>query len=341
MSKLHYFQRYSQQENVVTNNTLLLLSRLYAHSTEQFEAFLADLLSTDEPLEVGVRFAQQKSHSKRSVPDGLLEQRSFRVVLETKLHSKPEPDQIARHLDSFGDEDRKVLLVLTPAELDTERREEIEAIVHERGEDCVPRAELVCRTFRKVIRSYGDSLTAHDHEMHDLLNDYEDFCATFRKGELLPRRDYTMRAVSCTNTFDENWDLCVYYEPVSRSSRPHRFLGRYQGKQVKGIGEIENTVAADLLDDGLAVRSFDKQPTNEQLARIENVIRIAVQQRGMIAVTRKHKFRLLENRQEMTYAKQSPGPLRLMKYFDLGEILDTEQLPDIEEIARRLSEKTW
>jgi hypothetical protein len=30
-----------------------------------------------------------------------------------------------------------------------------------------------------------------------------------------------------------------------------------------------------------------------------------------------------------------------MKYFDLGEILDTEQLPDIEEIARRLSEKTW
>jgi hypothetical protein len=29
------------------------------------------------------------------------------------------------------------------------------------------------------------------------------------------------------------------------------------------------------------------------------------------------------------------------RYFDLGEILGTQQLPDIEEIAKRLSEKTW
>jgi len=40
MSTIHYFQRYSQKENMVTNNTMLLFSRLYHHSTNQFNQFL-------------------------------------------------------------------------------------------------------------------------------------------------------------------------------------------------------------------------------------------------------------------------------------------------------------
>lgn len=38
MSKVHYYRRYSQPENVATNNTLLLLSRLYAHDSYYLEA---------------------------------------------------------------------------------------------------------------------------------------------------------------------------------------------------------------------------------------------------------------------------------------------------------------
>ncbi len=38
MSKVHYFRRYSQPENVATNNMLLLLSRLYAHASYYPEA---------------------------------------------------------------------------------------------------------------------------------------------------------------------------------------------------------------------------------------------------------------------------------------------------------------
>jgi len=44
MSSIHYFQRYSQPENVATNNTLLLLSRLYHDSPNKFKGFLNDLL---------------------------------------------------------------------------------------------------------------------------------------------------------------------------------------------------------------------------------------------------------------------------------------------------------
>ena len=38
MSEIHYFPRYSQPENVVTNNTLLLLLRLHQYKKLQYEA---------------------------------------------------------------------------------------------------------------------------------------------------------------------------------------------------------------------------------------------------------------------------------------------------------------
>ncbi len=43
MSSVHYFQRYSQLENFVTNNTLLLLSRLYNEPPFKFKMLLNEI----------------------------------------------------------------------------------------------------------------------------------------------------------------------------------------------------------------------------------------------------------------------------------------------------------
>ena len=43
--KLHYFQRYHSKENVVTANTMLLLSRLYSYDTNKFFRFLSNFLA--------------------------------------------------------------------------------------------------------------------------------------------------------------------------------------------------------------------------------------------------------------------------------------------------------
>ena len=44
MSQVTYFQRYSQRENVVSNNTLMLLSRLYFNNPSLLGDMLNDLL---------------------------------------------------------------------------------------------------------------------------------------------------------------------------------------------------------------------------------------------------------------------------------------------------------
>jgi len=68
MSTLHYFQRYSTQENWLTNSTLLLLQHFYLYNPIKFQSYLNNF---DEQLElnIGPIFLQQ-TKTTSSVPDG-------------------------------------------------------------------------------------------------------------------------------------------------------------------------------------------------------------------------------------------------------------------------------
>lgn len=81
MSKIHYFQRYSSVENTVTNNTLQLFARIYNYSTSQAALLLNELIG--EPIEIGIEIKQQE-RGKKSVPDGKISQRSFKIVVESR-----------------------------------------------------------------------------------------------------------------------------------------------------------------------------------------------------------------------------------------------------------------
>lgn len=62
--KIHYFQRYTQKENVATANTMLLLSRLYKESVSKFFNFLQTLLSLNEN-NFEVNFTLQEHNKKK------------------------------------------------------------------------------------------------------------------------------------------------------------------------------------------------------------------------------------------------------------------------------------
>lgn len=49
-----------------------------------------------------------------SVPDAIISQKSFKIVVETKLHNQFQQDQLEKHLTQFGTEEIKVLLTLDP-----------------------------------------------------------------------------------------------------------------------------------------------------------------------------------------------------------------------------------
>ena len=72
MSDLNYFQIYSQPENHVTNNTLLMLRHVYRTSPLLMERLLTSL-AEDDTIKVGLEFKQQQRTASQ-VPDGFLRQ---------------------------------------------------------------------------------------------------------------------------------------------------------------------------------------------------------------------------------------------------------------------------
>ena len=129
MADIHYFPRYSQKENMVTNNTLLLFNRLYQHHTYRFKQFI-NLILEDSDLEFDttLKFSQQVK-ATGSIPDAVVEQESFKIVIETKLYGQQNLPQLMGHLTSFSNEDKQILLWINTDPISQMYREEIEIFI--------------------------------------------------------------------------------------------------------------------------------------------------------------------------------------------------------------------
>ena len=322
MRAIHYFQRYSQKENVVTNNTLLLFSRLYSYNPLRLETFLQEILK-DAPIEVGVSFRQQIKSKAGSVPDGTMTQASFKIVMETKLLNSHGHaiEQLTSHLKAFGREDKKILLSLSPVEPSDEFQKEVKNFIKNHNKKTNSNIKYVCTTFEQIIDSYENILSDQDYEMKDLLEDYKSFC---EEAGLFPETDFLMRAVTCGWTLDENLEFNLYYDPVSRSCRKHKYIGIYSDKCIRGIGEIENIIHADLIEGSLQVKKSATPVTEDQKQRIIAVIPHAKEACGY-EIANDHKFFMAKKFYPTEFKKTTKGPLRGVQYFNLKEIIKYRQ----------------
>ena len=80
MTEVSYFQRFSQKENHITNNTLLMLRHVYQAAPQKLQLVLRALME-DEELDIGLKFEQQVKGSD-SVPDALITQPPLAVLVE-------------------------------------------------------------------------------------------------------------------------------------------------------------------------------------------------------------------------------------------------------------------
>lgn len=339
MSNIHYFQRYSQRENVTTNNTLLLFSRLYSSDRRLFEEFLNALLSEYTlAITVGVSFKQQEKVERGRVPDGSITQESFKIVIETKQQPFFDFKQLEGHLHAFGDEKNKVLLLLSPEIPDQNLIEQIK----QSAKESFPGVKIVPTTFEIIIKTFKEVLDENRHyEMMEMIEEYETFCI---ETDLLPIWKYIMRARTAGYSFDFNLVHHLYYDHISRGYMKHLYFGLYKQKAVRGVGKIENIVVANLEDGQLVNVHSDlgKEVTPQQREKIIKAIVAAKTWTGD-DVSHDCRFFLVERFVETFYEKATPNPILKSKSFDLRKVLKVPELPnDIDEIARQLREvETW
>jgi hypothetical protein len=332
MQPIHYFQRYSQPENVATNNTLLLFSRLYHHSPSKFNLLLAEMFS-ESGIKPGIQFKQQERGSD-SVPDGLISQESFQIVIETKLYDNFSIHQLLNHCMKFEDSRTEILLSLSPGKIETTK---IVEKVRQFNIENSKQIQYRHITFNDIIKNFQLIISDNDIEFANIIDDYEEYC--YSNG-LIDLSDNKMRAVNCGQTLIENMKYDLYYDPIERGYSKHGYMGIYANKCIHAIGKITNIISADLKDGVLEIRESSAKVTDEQKERIIGAIEDAYENREW-KIESGHKFFMVDKFHKTLFRKTSYLPMRGTQFFDLAEILEVDKLPEVEIIAERLMDKEW
>jgi hypothetical protein len=338
MARVHDFQRYSQKENVATNNTLLLLSRLYQYRPSLLEKVLNTLVAPDDEenrLRIGVAMEQQKRKGGESVPDGFIEQQGFRLIVETKRGKDFTPTQITGHAAHFEKARHKVLLLLGSEELIAKDLKALTKAVHQKDKS----VQVVNTTFNAIVAAVRAEIADWQEDLRVMIEDYAEFCTA---SGLLSESWYWMRMVLSGKTFDHK----VYYDIASHGYSAHDYIGLYTGKSVRAVGRITNIITADIVGGKAKVISKDlggKSPTADELRRIEQVTLLAQSGPGY-DIRKGHRFFLVEEFEATDFKKITPNAPMGKRFFDLREfgvpVKENTELP-IKVIADRLRQVNW
>lgn len=334
--KIHYFQRYHSKENVDTANTMLMLSRLYNYNPDKFFLMLNNLILKENSTPE-LSFELQSSNNK-SVPDAVISQQSFKVVVETKLYNEFDLDQLLNHLTKFNNEEIKVLLTLDPKPMKKDFYDRFQVKLDEYNAKNKMAIKHINITFNDLIKAMEDIIDERDTDIFAILEDFKDYCLY---EDLLPDKDKWLRAITSGTTFEDNIDLNMYYDQSSRGFTDHGYIGLYKDKRINAIGKIKKIIKAVYKDDKLVCSTVEgEDPLPNEIENIEEAIKRSSNY-GYDLRNIEHNYFIVDNFVRTNFIKASKYPLFRTKLFNLTDILKTDKLPSTEEIAKILDGKTW
>jgi len=267
MATLNIFQRYSQKENTVTNNILLLFSRIYEISPKIYNEFIVSILEVENAYDVLLRFEQQIKTKSGRIPDGIISLKSSAVLIETKLESTDDFAQLHGHCSKFENEDYQILILITKTPLRDAKFEKAKAFIQQDFPKVkffsIAHSDIIA-ALEKLVKEYP-----FKEELNTLFVHYANYC---EEEELLPNEEFLLRAVPCGPSWELNEKHHFYFDDANRGFRRCRYLGFYWGKAVRAIGEIELIVEADLVDGKLLLKDNGKLTDEEVDAMLTKLL---------------------------------------------------------------------
>lgn len=335
--KIHYFQRYHGKENVATANTMLLLSRLYSYSSDKFFRFLKSDIFLDS-FEPEIIFNLQEK-SVDSIPDATISQEGFKIIVETKLTDWFSIDQLMRHLKAFSDEKHKVIISLSSEKMEENKKVEFEKQLKEYNETQKYPVLHINTTFELLTTAIQEVIDDRDYEMHDVLNDYLDYC--YNDGLITVSDSWKyMRMQLAGTTFDFNVRENVYYDKAERGFRAHDYLGLYTNKSVRAIGKVCARITAVETEQGMQYKAEYGELTEERKEKIQKAIKDGISY-GYDLKRIEHRYFFVEEFLPTDFQKITPRAPMGSRVFNLTEVLNINELPDTHVIAKLLLSKNW
>lgn len=299
MSEISYFAKYSQRENQITNNTILMFRHLYNESPKLFNDFLSSLLQ--EQIEFGVNFSQQVKESD-SIPDALISQNANNIYFEFKLKDFEDEHQIKNHIASIKESNNSnsILLYVTVNRI-PEKDYDL-PVFFITYVDIVENLEFICPEYLYNLR--------------EIIDDYQNVLSV---NNLLPIK-YQMVAVPCGRTWERCFKFRNYVNSMHRHFRKNtKYIGIYNDKKIKYIGRISDKVkvknSSEFLDYDTEKPTTDINIINKAKEIMDNFPKDKSFDRN---------YYFFDEMYEVNIDKSSKGGMQSIKYFDLlkdfGEI---------------------
>lgn len=334
MSRVSYFQRFSQRENHATNNTLLVLRYLYQAAPYKLEKVLGDLVEGSPTI--GLTFDQQVKGS-HSVPDALIVQKPLRIYIETKLGGGLWRDQIERHIASIMSETvtggETYLIGLTKSPIGEADRNALTEYAKERG------VQFRAVTFSQIANSLREACADYEPGLIAIVEDYRSY---LESESLLDDRGRWIAVFPCGTSYPDNERLRLYYEATDRPSKNScRLIGIYTRKTISLIGEPAAIIACTYESGAVNVEEVERgEPTPERMDRIKQAFEDTDYYDLKSSTMR---FYLVDTWSHTALRKHTPGGIMGLRYIDLPQYVpgrDLSALP-VDEIAATLRDQEF
>lgn len=326
---LTFFSNYNSIENRTTNYTLLLLKLIYEDNPTNFGYLLSTLTNEEIGSMVGVKFFQQEKKN-RSIPDGIIIQKSFSIFIETKNFDWFYDAQIENHLQALNDESSsvKILIALSNFEsTDFSKFDKIEKIITTNYKNQLSFKALSFEDF--IIALESDFIPSKFKEQ---ISEYRDY---LNENNLLPTWKKKLDVINCAGIPKEILDGNVYLCPAIGSSYSHqrcKYFGMYIDKTVKIISEIRAVIDVNE-PDSINTKWINNGENKKDLEKLAL---------DKVNFFRPNEFPvrvfLLGQLFECNFIKDSPGGIQYSKtYFDISKL----KFEDTSELANILTSKKW
>ena len=319
---------------------MLMLSMFYEYSPHKFYTLLNNfILKEDEEPELSIELQHYKSKNN-SIPDAIISQKSFKIVVETKLYNQFNENQLINHLQQFNNEDVKVILTLDPKPMKNNLLEKFNKFLDNYNEEKLGKIPIkhINITFKELIDALEDIIEENDYEIMSILEDYKSYCL---EENLIPNSDKWMRAIVAGTTLQDNLELNLYYDDANRGYSEHGYIGLYNQKSIKAIGKLKKIVQSSYINNKFNCKTIiGEEVTQNEIERIKKAMEKS-KKYGYNIADRLHNYFIVEEFIKTDFKKGSKNPIQRSKLFNLAEMLNTENLPSTEEIAKILNNKTW
>jgi hypothetical protein len=331
--RINRFQQYSQKENTVTNNVLLMLSGLNDLNPMYYKLMVERVNEDAESQEYSAApIFQQQIRAGKGIIDGHIEIKASKILIETKLNHTELVNKLLKYGDAFKPGSQNQLWHLSSKKFTDQ---EVIEIVKKLKDKFPFKIAFVNLLFSDLVENLEGLLqeNPHDKELGLLTEDFREYCSNER---LVSDEKSKLLFVPTGFSYDWNMKHKMYFCPIHWHRQPFTYFGLYNWKAVRSIATVENVLEADYDAKTKNLKVTKGDATVDQIERLQK----GLDEWGESQSGLKYYLFKLSDFHETEFRKASPGGIQGYRYKDLNQFVP-KSIGNTAEIAEKLKNIFW